>query len=271
MGNYSRVISTSGAWATGLVGTIGYTLLDAAGEIQRAARTTAGIAEISASTYAATATFDTAWGDVLVKWDNGAGDEASELLSGVQLAADALSYLPLLADADALAATLPSSRLTAYRAAEDADKLGALVDATSRIDSAMRYQGQKYFPAVTGEAQTLEFPRLARSGGSLPNVVANAFPAATLASEVYDWDADNNTAMVPRNVKLATLHEANSILDGQRAGTQAAQHDGLASQSIGSASESYRAPVNATSGAAVLCFDANTLMQKYRLRSGGMV
>jgi hypothetical protein len=183
------------------------------------------------------------------------------------LDASALSYLPDAAEADALAATLPSSKLAAYLAATTGDKAAARVLATARIDT-KKYQGRKYGPAV-GTEQTLEFPRIS-SGGGIPvfaGVVMNG------REEVWDWDTDANEAIVPRQVKLACLFEANSILDNTRDVALQRAADGLASQSVGGMSESYFDPARlgagqAADGSAKLCLDAEMQLAKYRLRSG---
>src|SRR3954471_13391540 len=61
----------------------------------------------------------------------------------------------IVADADALAAQMPSNELKAYRAASTQDKDAALIGATADIDG-QKWQGIKYDPT-----QTTEFPRVA--------------------------------------------------------------------------------------------------------------
>jgi hypothetical protein len=149
-------------------------------------------------------------------------------------------YFEDIDEARALAATLPSSRLAAFRAASDVDAWAALAEASSRIDARRGgYQGRKYDPE-----QVLEFPRVKNATdprftgagpGSWPldeAAATQSFPGDigdTPAAAIWDWDSTSNAATVPRKVKLATLHEANSILDGQRAAMLDAQHNGLAS------------------------------------------
>src|SRR5262249_10640077 len=107
-----------------------------------------------------------------------------------------------------LAATLPSSKLPAYRAASSDDKNAALLDASWRLDNAYAYQGRKYGPDVL-TAQTLEFPRIARGdiwrGRPLPQW-------RSFGTDVWDIDTDGNV-VVPHNVLLAVLYEADSLLD----------------------------------------------------------
>lgn len=171
-------------------------------------------------------------------------------------------------DADAIAAEMLSAEVAAYVAATTPDKGAALVRASERIDSAMQYQGRRYDPA-----QAMEFPRVAYDGGvgglvvPIPGQIYPGVPATTVAAVVWEWDAEEGEAVVPGRVKRACLLEANSILAGDRDGRMNAVHDGLASQGIGSANESYRGDAKP----AALCRAAHELMQIYRLRSGQMI
>lgn len=177
---------------------------------------------------------------------------------------DLPSYLTA-ADATALAGQLPG--LSSFKAATDAEKLAALCVATSRFDTARRYQGSKY-----ELDQVLEFPRSPYGSPGVPPRLSSGERSYGYADQVWDWDWDNNVAIVPRNVKLAVLHEANSIIAGVRDAKLDARHDGLLSQSVGGMSESY-AQISATdnNGNPVLCRDADRLSRMYALRSGKLL
>ena len=156
---------------------------------------------------------------------------------------DIPSYLTV-DQADALAAGLHG--VPAYLAATADAKARALGTASLRVDRSRRWQGGK-----ADESQPLEFPR--RDG-----------------SRVILADVATGEPLVPLAVKIAVVYEASSLIDGQRAQAVAAQHDGLASQQIGTAIESYRAPTT-SSGLPVLCVDADLIVDIYRLRSGRLL
>jgi hypothetical protein len=163
------------------------------------------------------------------------------------------SYLSV-ADADALAATLVG--LTAYLAADDTAKAGALNEASAEIDAAMPYQGRKY-----ADDQVRQFPRVHDD---------LAADVATDPATIWDWDADTSTAIVPDDVLRATLYQADAILAGARQPRIDAQHDGVVYELTGGLAESYKA----TPGQGVrtgLCHHAWLLMRRFRLRSGRLV
>lgn len=150
--------------------------------------------------------------------------------------------------------------LAAWGTATSEEKAKAATLATADIDSAMRYQGRKY-----DQSQARAFPRLAYDG-PLPLTTYPAMTAAQAAAgEVWDWDADQDAAIVPADVLLAHLYQSDWILSGGPASLDAA-HRGLVSQTTGRLSETYdtAAPAAATG----LCRRAWQLLKKYRLRSG---
>jgi hypothetical protein len=155
--------------------------------------------------------------------------------------------------ADALAATLPT--LTAWAAASSASKEKAIERASLEIDHAMPYQGRRYDPA-----QPNEFPRVPydEAGGGDPRAGA------------WDWDPTSNAAVVPGDVLLAVLMQADTILAGDREARLNAQHDGVVYDQTGSVAESYKL----TQGAGVttgLCRPAFVLLRKYRRKSGKLL
>jgi hypothetical protein len=164
-------------------------------------------------------------------------------------------------DADDLAAALRD--LPAYRAASDEAKAAALDLATRDIDAAMPYQGRRLDPA-----QPLAFPRLSDEptdrAATAGFGVAGSFDPAL----VWDWDATAGAAVVPADVRLATLYQADSILAGTREARLSAQHDGVAYELTGGLAESYKASGPAPGVPTGLCRRAWVLMRRYHLRSG---
>lgn len=192
-------------------------------------------------------------------------------------------------EAEALAATLPASTpgLAAYQAWDATAKAALAVLATVDVDNAMPYQGRRLDPA-----QSLEFPRLAYTAGPrpwtgpvppLPGAVAygggTQGPAAGArggggmdvldpdADQVWDWDDTNKVGVVPPAVKLAHLLQMCDLAAGDRQERLQAIADGLASQAVGSLSETYRPDAVP----AALCARAHAIMRRYRLRQGRML
>ena len=161
-------------------------------------------------------------------------------------------------EANALAATLPT--LTAWSAATADQKTAALVRATIDVDNAMPYQGRRYTAG-----QERQFPRVPydEAPGSA------GFDRDPRAS-VWDWDPSANAAVVPEDVRLAVLIQADANLAGTREARLAAQHDGVVYDQTGALAESYKQ----TEGPGVttgLCRAAWVLLRKYRLKSGELL
>ena len=174
-----------------------------------------------------------------------------------------MSYMTLT-EADALAASIPG--LTAWAAATTAAKTTALNRASDDIDAAMPYQGRPY-----DAEQDRQFPRLAYEGHDVGAgaAAAGAVPALDI---VWDWDETTDEAVVPQDVLMAVLYQADANLAGAREARLSAQHDGVVydlNTTTGDA-ESYKR----TTGPGVttgLCRPAWMLMRKYRLRSGKLL
>jgi hypothetical protein len=169
------------------------------------------------------------------------------------------SYLEV-AEAEELAATFPG--LAAWAAAAPAARAAALNQASADIDSAMPYQGRPL-----EEPQARQFPRVAYESTSLPRDPAGG---ATASRVVWDWDFATNQAVIPLDVKLAVLHQAEAILAGTREPRIALQHDGVVYDQTGSLAESYKQ----TTGPGVatgLCRRSWVLMRQYRLRGGRLL
>lgn len=128
------------------------------------------------------------------------------------------------------------------------------------IDDGGPWQGRKYAVGEIGSTGTGEAAYQERQ-----------FPRLISSDEVWDWNDDADAAVVPEPVIVATLVQADNILDGARDRRMAAIRDGLASQSVGSLSESYRTDILPGEAAQPLVDRAARLMARYRLRSGRLL
>lgn len=182
------------------------------------------------------------------------------------VAPDADSYCTV-EEADAIADALPG--LASYKAASDDAKLAALVLATLDLDNNGPWQGAKY-DLLTPQA--LAFPRV-----PYPTYAVGLNRIGTIsAGEVWDWDSDNNVAIVPADVKKACVLQADSILDSSATSLDSILDDagkGITSKSVGSLSVSFAdaARLLAAGGGGGLARRAAMLMAKYQLRSGGLL
>jgi|GEM_PF-4215142 len=178
-------------------------------------------------------------------------------------------YFPTVAAAREHAAAFTAMPgMTALLAKSDTELAALCLAATLDIDSAMPYQGVRY-----DSAQEREFPRYANSLGNARRMADyQQSPVGTWVSGIWDWDAEADVAVVPANVKLATLLQAASILTNPALRERLeAIRSGLAAQSIGSLCETYLAPASIPGGLTGLCDRAQKLMDRYRLRSGGLL
>jgi len=159
------------------------------------------------------------------------------------------------------------------------DTLAAvLATASQDIDSAMHYQGRKYFTL-----QTLEFPRI--PFGSSPGVNQFGIPLSGPASlpltpdtVVWDWEPGTNgefgKAVVPHKVKLACIHQAAWLQNPQYAKRIEDIQSGVASHSIGTASESFARPKELGGGRmgfTGLGARAMQIMEKYKIGTGRLL
>jgi len=167
-------------------------------------------------------------------------------------------------EARELGAVTAGSAITTLLAKDDTELATLLLAASWDLDHAMTYQGVRY------EAdQAREFPRYKRQLGT-PDL-RQPREQLTGSVGVWDWDSSTNTAIVPERVKLACLHQAASLLDTNFRGRLDAIRSGLASQSIGSLSETYLKPADIPGGLSGLSDLAQRLMDYYRARSGGLL
>jgi hypothetical protein len=175
-------------------------------------------------------------------------------------------YFATVEVARELAASLPG--LATLLAKSDDDMGILLFMASLDIDAAMPYQGVRY--DVSG-GQVREFPRYQRVGvrGQGSGISTDSCLLTPSPSGVWDWDSDTDAAVVPKQVKIACLYQANALCDAQFGKRLEAIRSGLASQSVGSLSESYLKPADVPGGLSGggLCDRALRLMSRYRLRS----
>ncbi|MGE5609002.1 MAG: hypothetical protein ACM359_07095, partial [Bacillota bacterium] len=90
--------------------------------------------------------------------------------------------------------------------------------------------------------------------------------ATTRPAKVWDWAADTAQAVVPQNVLMAVVLQADSILGRKREERLDARHDGVASHSADGLSEAYSG-----NEAPVLCRRAHQLVRRYQLVSGQLL
>lgn len=148
--------------------------------------------------------------------------------------------------------------------AETDDGLAALLAAATMDLDAIAWAGSKADPD-----QALAFPRIAPGAGAR-HVHAGLPPA------YWDWDdaeGASGGAVVPERVELACLFQAAHLTDGAHAARREAIRSGLASQSVGSVSESYSGAPHVHAGlpSGALGERAARLMDMYRTRSGAML
>ena len=140
-------------------------------------------------------------------------------------------------------------------AMDDSNLSAILFTASMDIDAAMRYQGEKFDPQ-----QPLEFPR--SPYGSNPIV--------------WNWkDGENGVGgkvVVPYMVKLACIYQAAWLQDPKFAKRLEDILSGIASHSIGTASESFVKSADLVAGGFTNLGDrAMRIMEKYRLTTGKML
>lgn len=164
-------------------------------------------------------------------------------------------------EARSLGATLPGADLAALLAKSDDELAVLLLGASIDIDAAMPYQGAKY-----AAGQVRQFPRVSRVVD--PDPRSGSTPTG---ADVWDWDDQTQTAVVPIAVKTACLYQAASLLDETHRARLDAIRSGLAAQRVGSLSESYLKPADLPGGLNGLCDRAQRLMDPYRLRTAELL
>lgn len=171
-----------------------------------------------------------------------------------------------LDQANAIAAALPG--LARWQAATDDEKTAALLMASLDLDNAGPWQGCKYDLATP---QALAFPRV-----PYPDYAVGCNQVATIAvGAVWDWDSDNNVAIVPLDVQRACVFQADAILDETSTSLDSILDDaakGITAKSVGSLSVSFADAAKIVAGGGQsLCRRAEAFMKKYRLKSGGLL
>lgn len=172
-------------------------------------------------------------------------------------------------------AKIPGANIDALMAEDDVAISAILLEASLDIDNAFPFQGCKY--DLTG-AQIREFPRYANVG-DYPSIIRT--PGERMGNMlwgfpgVWDWDATLNKGIVPDNVKRATMYQAGYLLDPKWRDRLDAIRSGVTSTKIGSFSEDYTArgshQPGGVGGVTGLCDRAQRLMERYRLKSGGLL
>lgn len=170
-------------------------------------------------------------------------------------------------EAAELVASIPPMMIAAYLLSANAAYLGQAREMAADDIDARPYQGSKYDPT-----QARQFPRVPYGSG-VP-IGSTSYPLSTnntlaIATEIWDIDTDGTTVIVPLDVRKAEIFQANFLLSQGSGGDriQAAIDSGLASQSVGGMSESYRESVKKDWGYG-LTPRARALLEKYRLKTG---
>jgi len=162
-----------------------------------------------------------------------------------------LAYLTAIEFRTLAAGMMAVTGIAALLAMDDYTLDTVLWTASMDIDAAMRYQGEKY-----AANQPLEFPR--RPYGSNPIV--------------WDWDDNAGRAVFPFNVKLACANQAAWLQQPKFAKRMEDIRSGLASQSIGTASESYVKAADIVAGGFTGLGDRTMrLMERYLLTTGRLL
>lgn len=164
-------------------------------------------------------------------------------------------------EADELAAT--TSGLVSWSGAAAPAKALALIRASDDVDHAAAYQGRRY---ATTPPQPREFPRLAFE----EPLVGTRDPALPATAIVWDYDEALGAAVVPSDVKRATLLQADAILTGARDARLDLQHDGVVYDQEGSDAESYRRSTGQGLPTG-LCRRAWLLIRHYRIKTGRLL
>ena len=163
--------------------------------------------------------------------------------------------------ADALAET--SSGLVSWSGATAPAKAAALIRASDDVDHAAVYQGRRY---RSRSVQSREFPRLAFE----EPLIGTRDPALPATAILWDYDEAVQDVVVPADVKLATLLQADAILTGARDARLDLQHDGVVYDQDGSDAESYRRNTGAGLPTG-LCRRAWLLIRHYRIKTGRLL
>lgn len=159
------------------------------------------------------------------------------------------------AEAEEIAARLADASAWSSSTAEA--RAAALIQASDEIDT-LRFAGRKYDPD-----QARQFPRLIERDPA-------TWPASTRAGSVNAdvWDVDDDgSAVVPDLVKVAAFLQARHILASPRRMSRLEdQAAGVASQSAGGFSETYRPRPDAA--AHLVCLQARKALGAYLLKGG---
>lgn len=172
-------------FAPGLLGTLGYTVIDSGG-IERISRTTDGVTHIGGSNYVATVTLDTDWGSLLVVWDDGAGAVASETIDAAQQQANVQAALTAQGATTARMATLPTTGTVSTLTAADVWEAGTRTITGGTVQATLGGDTVAAIAAALGSQANL-------------NVYV---PASGSTIDVYKGDAYSNDAGTGRRITV---------------------------------------------------------------------
>ena len=164
-------------------------------------------------------------------------------------------------EADALAAT--TNGLISWSGASAPAKAAALIRASDDVDHAVPYQGRRY---TLCPPQPREFPRLAFE----EPLIGMRDPALPATAMIWDYDDATQDAVVPADVKQATLIQADAILTGTRDARLDLQHDGVVYDQNGADAESYRRSTGMGLPTG-LCRRAWLMIRHYRIKTGRLL
>lgn len=162
------------------------------------------------------------------------------------------SYITTIADFETRLTSDPRAAAIALKAATDASQTWYLQKATAIIDN-LPLQGSTYYyidktsPATDEQAR--QFPRV-------------------INGHAVDWDDDTSTAIVPEDVKRATVEEAIALYDFYVSSADDQQRrklqtQGVTSYSLGDLSESYGGITASAKWKGLHAQEAYDLMKQY--------
>jgi hypothetical protein len=164
----------------------------------------------------------------------------------------------------ALAATLLN--VPNFIAASSANQDAACAQASDEIDRGLRLQGRKYLFTQANEFPRTAFESSRRTTLGVGPIGAIGPAGVGSGDEIWDWDATNNVAIIPKIVYEAVIIQADSIIANLRAGRQDSIHDGIRQQGSAGESESYDR--EAPGAKTPLCRRAYQLLWRYKIKQG---
>jgi hypothetical protein len=178
-----------------------------------------------------------------------------------------------VSDALTLISNMPPSFFAAFLAANATAQDQWLTAGSWDIDKAKKYQGRRIDPVN----QVNEFPRLAYVAPNrifpLSTAIAVPWVSPLQGDIVWDWDNVNLVTVVPQDVLLAVVYQANYLAGGESKRVDD-QFKGVKEQHANGAGESYSNPVGAGKSDALrtgLCRKSHKLMERFFVADGRIV